>query len=166
MADKCILTVNGQQLRVNPGDPGTLVAASARGGYGLNQDFPSSPPPFGVLKSSDAGQTWTRKLAGQATALEIDPGNFDRQYAALGENVSGQDTNVSANGVYRSTDGGEHWDLIPGPWPSSTPSQLAGGRIELALAPSNSNILYAGISQTDGRARAVRHDGLDRTRTS
>lgn len=139
-----------KRLRVNPGDPSTLMAASARGGYGLNQDFPGAPPPFGVLKSSDAGQTWTRKLAGQATALEIDPSNFDRQYAAIGENVTGQSTSVDANGVYRSTDGGENWKSIAGPWPASSPTQLASGRIELALAPSNRNILYASISQTDG----------------
>ena len=102
------------------------------------------------MKSSDSGQTWVRTLAGQATALEIDPANFNRQYAAIGEDKSGQGADVVANGVYRSTDAGQHWDLIAGPWASSTPTQLGTGRIELALAPSNPNVMYASISQPDG----------------
>lgn len=140
-----------KRLRVNPAKSSELAAASTRGGFGrTSQDFPQSPPPYGILKSSDAGQTWTRTLAGQATALEIDPANFNRQYAAIGENKTGQDAGVSANGVYRSKDAGEHWDVISGPWPVSSPSSLAAGRIELALAPSNPNVIYASISQVDG----------------
>jgi photosystem II stability/assembly factor-like uncharacterized protein len=139
-----------KRLRLNPADPTNMVAASTRGGYGRHQDFPGSPPPYGILVSNDAAQTWRRTLAGQATALEIDPANFDRQYAAIGENVSGQAADAAVNGVYRSSDGGQHWDQITGPWPASSGNQLATGRIELALAPSNSNVVYASISTTDG----------------
>jgi photosystem II stability/assembly factor-like uncharacterized protein len=139
-----------KRLRINPADPTNLVAASTRGGYGRHQDFPGSPPPYGVLVSNDSAQTWTRTLAGQATALEIDPSNFNRQYAAIGEYVSGQATEAAANGIYRSSDGGQHWDQLSGPWPVSSATQFATGRIELALAPSNANIVYASISTTDG----------------
>jgi photosystem II stability/assembly factor-like uncharacterized protein len=147
-----------RRLRVNPGKPSELVAASTRGGFGRQaQDFPQSPPPYGVLKSSDAGQTWVRTLSGQATALEIDPANFNRQYAAIGENrldlptdLNRAGTDVTANGLYRSTDAGQHWDSIAGPWGASSSTQLLTGRIELALAPSNPNVVYASLSQPDG----------------
>jgi photosystem II stability/assembly factor-like uncharacterized protein len=140
-----------KRLRVNPAKPSELIAASTRGGFGRQaEDLPLLPPLYGVLKSSDAGQTWVRSLAGQATALEIDPANFNRQYAAIGENMSGQGAEVAANGVYRSTDAGQHWDLIAGPWDASSPTQSATGRIELALAPSNANVVYASVSQADG----------------
>lgn len=135
-----------RRLRVNPENPGELVAASTRGGFGrISQDNPPSPPPYGVLKSTDSGQHWTRTLAGQATALEIDPAAFSHQYAGIGEDKSGQGADVVDNGVYRSTDAGQHWEPVAGPWPSS-----GTGRIELAMAPSNPNVVYASISQADG----------------
>jgi hypothetical protein len=84
-------------------------------------------------------------LAGQATALEVDPANFNRQYAAIGEDKTGQGADAVANGLYRSTDGGQRWDLIAGPWAASSPAEPATGRIELALAPSNPNIVYASL---------------------
>lgn len=140
-----------KRLRVNPANPSELIAASTRGGFGRQaENFPTSPPPYGILKSNDGGQTWVRALAGQATALEFDPGNFNRQYAAIGEHVSGQGADVAANGLFRSTDAGQHWDSIAGPWGVSSPTQSITGRIELALAPSNANVVYASLSQPDG----------------
>ena len=137
-----------KRLRVNPANPRELVAASTRGAFGRQlQSFPPSPPPYGVLRSSDAGQTWVRALAGQATALEIDPANFNRQYAAVGERDVSQTAGADVNGVYRSTDAGQHWTLIAGPWGASSPTQLAAGNIELALAPSNANTVYASIAE-------------------
>src|SRR5262249_22094984 len=53
-------------------------------------------------------------------------------------------TSNSLNGVYRSTDAGETWTRIDGPW-----STLAGGvgRVELALAPSDPNVFYVSIQE-------------------
>jgi hypothetical protein len=73
-------------------------------------------------------------------ALEIDPTNFNHQYAAIGDVRTGvfNDSPGSAlNGVYRSLDGGQTRTVIPGPWGASTPSYAGTGRIELAIAPSN-----------------------------
>jgi photosystem II stability/assembly factor-like uncharacterized protein len=138
-----------KRLRVNPANPSQLTAASSRGGFGRQlEDFPGQPPPYGILISNDGGQTWTRTLAGQATALEIDPTNFNRQYAAIGEEFNGQNAGVAVNGVYRSTDAGQHWTLMPGPWPASSGPTPATGPIELAMAPSDPNRLYVSISQT------------------
>ena len=112
-------------------------------------------PPTGVLRSTDGGTNFTRILTGQATALEVDPTNFSRQYAAITQNFGfSDDPTPSPNGIYRSTNGGVTWSRIEGPW---GPEPSAVGRIELAVAPSNPGVIYAGIeippngSNTDGR---------------
>jgi photosystem II stability/assembly factor-like uncharacterized protein len=135
-----------KRLRVHPTTPGTVMVASARGGGGRDASNDLRPrPPSGIWKSTDGGVTWSRKLGGEATALEIDSANFNNQYAAIGEQTPGfgalDPPGSAANGIYRSSDGGETWSRADGPWGSSL------GRIELALAPSNPNIVYAGIQR-------------------
>ena len=126
------------------------VAATTRGGSGRDaRDSAPAPPPFGILKSTNGGNSWVRTLAGQATALEVSRANFNRQYAAIGDQRLGvlRDTpDAAVNGVYRSTNGGVSWSRVDGPWGvemSSTRSTV--GRIELAMAPSNPDVVYAGI---------------------
>lgn len=95
---------------------------------------------FGVWRSDDGGASWKSVLAGgAASALQIDPVNPDTMYAALGA-FRGS----TKNGVYKSTDGGNTWALSMGSGANSLPSADVG-RIDLALAPSSPNILYAAI---------------------
>jgi uncharacterized protein (TIGR03437 family) len=140
-----------RRIRVHPTNPNVLLATVSRGGFGRDAEIgmPSSPP-FGILKSTDGGATWTRTLAGQATALEVDPTNFNNQYAAIGEQftpngVNNDSSGSALNGLYRSTDGGTTWTVIAGPWGSSSASRAAVGRVELAIAPSNPSVLYASM---------------------
>jgi hypothetical protein len=143
-----------KRVRVHPTNPNLVVATVSRGGFGRDsQEGAPNPPLFGVLKSIDGGATWTRTLGGQATALEIDPTNFNNQYSAIGDpygslgptGFSNNPPGSLPNGVYRSTDGGGTWSLIPGPWGTSTATVATTGRIELAIAPSNPNTLYASM---------------------
>jgi len=125
-------------LKVDPTNSDIVLAAITRGRAGRGGESPPSPPATGILKSTKGGAAWSLKLGGRATDLEVDPTDFNNQYAGIGE-IFGS---AAANGVYRSTDGGEIWTLISGPW-----STMAGGvgRVELAIAPSNPNILYVSI---------------------
>jgi photosystem II stability/assembly factor-like uncharacterized protein len=127
-------------IKVDPTDANIVVVATTRGAAGRAND-PGMPQPFapprGILKSTDGGVTWAQSLNGEATDLEVDPGNFSRQYAGLGDILG-----APLNGVYRSTDGADTWEAIDGPW-RTIPGGV--GRVEMALAPSNPNVLYVGI---------------------
>jgi photosystem II stability/assembly factor-like uncharacterized protein len=135
-----------RRVRLHPTNPNIVLAASSRGGDGRDAAYGVGPrSPSGIWKSTDGGVSWSRKLGGETTALEIDSANFISQYAAIGDQspaFASVDAPGSApNGVYRSTDGGETWNAVDGPWGSSL------GRIELAMAPSNPNVVYAGIQK-------------------
>lgn len=158
-----------KRVRVHPTNPNVVLAATSRGGFGRDaQEGVPSPPPFGLLKSGDGGVTWVRTLAGQATALEVDPSNFNNQYAAIGDQRLGNEIagppGSATNGVYRSTDGGQTWTVLAGPWGASTATRAATGRIELAIAPSNPNAVYASMQiSTNGGSSNTGLLGLYRT---
>jgi uncharacterized protein (TIGR03437 family) len=140
-------------IRIHPTNANVVLAGTSRANAGrdLNRSVPSTPP-YGIQRSTDGGATWIRTLAGQITALEIDPTNFSNQYAAIGDQTSGSlhdNADNAPNGVYRSADGGQTWSLIPGPWGVSTLAKPATGRTEIAIAPSNPNVIYVSIQKLD-----------------
>jgi photosystem II stability/assembly factor-like uncharacterized protein len=150
LAQEAFARSSVKHLRINPGDANIVLAATSRGGFGRDsREGAPVPPAFGVLRSSDGGNTWTRTLAGQITALEVDSTNFNRQYAAVADQRLGvlNDTpGAVSNGIYRSTDGGVRWTRVEGPWGTDpSPTRSTVGRIEFAMAPSNPNVVYAGI---------------------
>lgn len=119
----------------------------------------------GVLKSTDAGASWTRinndtlpdKV--QSTAIKVDPANPDRVYVAV---FTSLDTSNCPNrfnncpgilgGIYVSTDGGVNWTRT-----------LIGLGSDVAIHPTNSQIIYAGLrhgtSDSDPRGLFKSTDG-------
>ena len=85
---------------------------------------------FGLFRSIDSGRTWRQVLDGRATDLVMRPGDPSRVYAA-----------VRREGVYRSVDGGVSW-VASSP---DFPQDAQVGRINLAVAPSAPDVLYASI---------------------
>jgi photosystem II stability/assembly factor-like uncharacterized protein len=148
-----------KRLRVDPNNPDIIVVASTRGGHGRDAGDVTTTPsgPRGVQRSTDGGATWTRTLAGESTALEVDPRSFARQYAAI---MVGSDR----NGIYRSMNGGVTWTRLDGPWWSNPADiSVSNGRIELAMAPSNPDVVYASIAEAITSPRRNDLLGLYRT---
>lgn len=137
-------------IKVDPANASILVATVSRGTAGRGGSAVQVRPPRGVFRSTDGGITWSRRLGGEGTDLEIDSNDFNNQFAAIGD-VGGS----TSNGLFRSTDAGLTWTRLLGPW-----ANLPGGvgRVELALAASNANTLYVSI-QDAFRPQNVFSDG-------
>ena len=107
----------------------------------------------GVFKTSDGGKTWERLLAGNNTTgcseLAMDPNDPNTLYAAFWE-FRRTAWSFNSGGVnsalHKSTDGGKTWKKIHNGFPKGKM-----GRFAFAIAPSNSNILYAGVEAKDGK---------------
>jgi photosystem II stability/assembly factor-like uncharacterized protein len=106
---------------------------------------------LGILKSTDGGQTW--RVLNEANGLDMlyigslymHPDNPDILLAAAGhvigayaEVLSRQGINPA--GVYRTTDGGEHWSKVLDP----PADQLGEAMSSVELCPTDPNIAYAG----------------------
>ncbi len=92
----------------------------------------------GMYKSSNAGESWDfigLKNAGQIASVLIHPKNPSLVYAA----VMGQPFKKSKErGVYRSQDGGQHWENI-------LFLSDSVGAVDLEFAPDDPNIIYAAM---------------------
>ena len=101
----------------------------------------------GVYKSTDAGTTWEKLLyIDQKTGcadLTMDPSNPNILYASMWEfrRTGWSFESGGANSaLYKSTDGGKTWNKIHNGFPEG---KL--GRLGIAVAPSNPNVLYTVI---------------------
>lgn len=94
----------------------------------------------GVYKSTDAGATWDQVLdVVMATDLVIKPSDANQVVVTCGNLGS------SNYGVYKTMDGGTSWEKIENGLPTTYL-----GKGQLALAPSDENILYASIGNGFG----------------
>ncbi|HZQ67309.1 MAG TPA: glycoside hydrolase [Terriglobales bacterium] len=138
---------NGMQipaLAVDPHDPNKLFAAVLGRPYGPSEER-------GIYRSADGGQSWQNVLHKDANTggsdVEIDPSNPNIIYASLWEIREGpwEDNNQfqgSGGGLFKSTDGGTTWRQLKGGLPDNL------SQINVAIAPSQPNRLYAAFSTT------------------
>lgn len=109
------VVTNGQQLAVDPTNPNVMYLAALAG----------------IWKTTDAGIAWTNITQNDIgwqlfLSVELDPGAPAKIFAG-----------TDANGLYRSTDGGETWtDTASGP--------LNENINDIALDPASSQVLYLG----------------------
>ncbi len=110
-----------QRIVINPLNTNTLFAATSEG----------------IYKSTDAGTTWSQSLfVVMAMDLVMNPADTSVLISAHGN------LNSSLNaGMYKTTDAGETWTQLTTGLPS-----MNFGRTALSYAPSNSQVVYAGIS--------------------
>jgi len=96
----------------------------------------------GVYKSADSGKNWTHMgldETGRIGRIVIDPKNPDIVFVcALGRMTGPQ----QERGVYRTTDGGQHWERVLFADPNT-------GCSGLAMDPHNPRVLFAGMWQVE-----------------
>ena len=93
---------------------------------------------YGLFRSENSGRTWRTVLDGVITDLVMKPGDPARLYAARKRDYrDARDAPV----IYRSTDGGVSWM----PASATFPEHAEAGRVNLAVAPSDPDVLYASV---------------------
>jgi photosystem II stability/assembly factor-like uncharacterized protein len=138
---------NIAKIRVNPTNP-DIVFVAAFGHY-------STPnPERGIYRTKDGGKTWEKVLYRdpKTTGIEVnfDPNNPNIVYAALWEayrNTYMMSSGGPGSGLFKSTDGGDHWTEL-----SHNPGLPTGvlGKIGFAVSPADSNRIMAQIEAEDG----------------
>jgi hypothetical protein len=102
----------------------------------------------GVWKSTNSGGLWstnTDRLANLAVnCMALEPGyhgpDHDVLYAGTGEGFNNGDA-VQGNGIYKTTDGGASWNVLP--FTYNNPDFIWVNR--LAISPTNSQLLLAAV---------------------
>ena len=125
------------RIIVNPKNPNNVYAAALGHIWGKNKDR-------GIFMTTDGGKTWKKTLyideMHGASDLAIDPQNPNILYAGMWNFGRKPWTFVSGSdkgGVFRSIDGGLTWKKITKGLPKMV------GRVGLAVAASNTNVVYA-----------------------
>ena len=134
------------KLAVDPRDGNTVLAC-------VTGKLWSDSTDRGVYRTSDGGKSWTQVLKGGNAStgcggMSVDAKDPNVVFASLWDFRrkgwtfrSGGDTAEapSGSGLYRSADGGKTWSEVTGGGLPAKPY----GRIAVAVAPSNSNVVYA-----------------------
>ncbi|MEQ9423334.1 MAG: hypothetical protein RJQ09_02870 [Cyclobacteriaceae bacterium] len=127
-------------IKIHPQNPDIMYLGVLGALWGDNEER-------GVFKSTDKGETWSKILyTDQQTGcadLIMDPKNPDVLYSTMWEfrrSAWGFESGGANSALYKSTDGGETWNKIHNGFPAGDL-----GRIAFAVAPSDTNILYAAI---------------------
>jgi hypothetical protein len=118
----------------------------------------------GIFRSTDGGSNWTRLRSGlkhgsgsvpaypEIYSMAIDDSNTSIAYAATtsGPGPSSGDYPSATGGVYKSTDGGEHWTQISGSLSNgaSTSITVDGGKLYLGVG--GGVVTFSG-TDVDGR---------------
>jgi len=133
---------DGQQIAsmaVDPHDPDRLFVAVLGHPYGPNAER-------GIYRTTDGGTTLRRVLFKDENTggfdVVLDPQNSNVVYATMWAARQapweiGASFELPGSGIFKSTDGGDTWS----PLTNGLPARI--GRAEVAVAPSNPNVVYA-----------------------
>ena len=126
------------RVLIDPEDSDVVYVAALGHQYSYNQQR-------GVFKTTDGGETWKKILyiSEKVGVVEVamDPSDNKTLYAVAWERDRKAWNNVVAgagSGIYKSTDTGETWKLLT----TGLPTGDKVGRMGIAVAPSNPNVLY------------------------
>lgn len=141
------------RVLIDPNDSNIVYVAALGHQYTYNEQR-------GVFKTTDGGKTWKKVLYISekvgVVELAMDPSDNQTLYAVAWQRDRKAWNNVEAgpgSGIYKSTDAGRTWKLLT----EGLPSGDHVGRMGIAIAPSNPNVLYIIVDN-----RGPRPDNPDR----
>ncbi len=119
---------NINRIIINPNDANIVYACSNVGFYSTNLG-----PTSGIFKSTDGGNTWNQiyNNSSRIQQLLTNPQNFNTMFAT-----------VDGLGVIKSINAGQTWESTNGMYPY--------GRIEIAMAPTDTSRMYASVESQTG----------------
>jgi photosystem II stability/assembly factor-like uncharacterized protein len=132
-------------VRIHPTNPDIVWVAAGGDIFKLNNER-------GIFKTTDGGKTWRKVLfisdGVGAMDVELQPGNPQVVYAWMSRLERKPWTIISGSregGLYKSTDGGEHFTKIT----NGLPNELIG-KANLAVTAANPNRVYALVEAKPG----------------
>lgn len=137
-------TKNIHRILVDPTDPNTVYVGAIGNPYGTH-------PERGVYKTTDGGDTWKLILHTNDSSgvgdMVIDPNNPNKLLVCMWQHQRTPwsfTSGGSGSGFYMTWDGGKNWKKMGKAegLPDTT------GRIGIAIAPSEPNVIYAMVEAT------------------
>lgn len=118
---------NVNRLVIDPTDANVVFASTST-------NFEAADAQGAVMKSTDGGDSWAKiyTATNLTHQLSADPNDFQTLYLS-----------VFQEGIVKSTDGGATWNETG---IKEVASAFSPGRFEFAIAPSNSNSIFASVS--------------------
>jgi photosystem II stability/assembly factor-like uncharacterized protein len=136
-------------IRVDPKNPDLVYVAALGNPFVPNKER-------GVYRSTDGGKTWSNVLFVSnevgAADFEIQPGNPKVLFASMWHGQRKPWTIISGapeGGIYKSTDGGDHWTKLAGGLPGSSQGALFG-RANVGISAAKPDRIYALIEAKPG----------------
>ncbi len=133
------------RIVIDPRHPDIVLVAAMGHCYGPQKER-------GVFRTKDGGKTWEHVLFADentgCSEIAMDPNNPRILFAGMWPIVIhtyGRESGGPNGGIWKSTDGGDTWKRLTGNGLPDPPL----GKIGLAVAQSNSNVVYALIETGD-----------------
>jgi photosystem II stability/assembly factor-like uncharacterized protein len=133
------------RVAIDPRHPDTVFVAAVGHCYGPQKER-------GVFRTRDGGKSWEQVLFVDENTgcfeIAMDPNNPRLLFAGMWPIVIrtwGRESGGPNGGIWKSTDGGDTWKRLTGNGLPDPPM----GKVGLAVAPSNSSVVYALIETGD-----------------
>ncbi len=142
------------EVVVHPTDPSTVFVAALGHPFGKN-------PERGVYRSRNGGESWEQVLflndSTGAVSLAMDPTNPRILYAGMWRTERKPWTLISGGpegGLYKSTDGGDHWTKLGGGLPEGIV-----GKVVVTVSGGNPDRIWAMVEAEPGNGLYRTDDG-------
>ena len=148
------------RILVHPSNPDIVYVAVSGSEWTTN-------PNRGLYKTTDGGKSWNKILfVNEMTGiidLVMDPSNPDQLYAASWQRVRKKwndprnEDGYAGSGLFRTSDGGQHWEAID----NGLPPARYRGRMGIDIARSKPGTLYAFVDNYEIYEKAAQPDEKD-----